>query len=150
VVAAHQLLARHPAIQFIGNVEGVDLPKGIADVVITDGFTGNVVLKMLEGISETVLEIGRYAYKESLTWRLGLLFLASGIRQLRAVTDWEQYGGAPILGFEGVCIKAHGRSRARAIGNAVRVAAKTVRSDLVNAIRIGVSSAGDHAAVRDP
>jgi glycerol-3-phosphate acyltransferase PlsX len=141
IVAAHQLLKVHPAIKFIGNVEGVDLPRGTADVVITDGFTGNVVLKMLEGISETVMEVARYAYRSNFFWRIGLMLLGSGIKQLRQLTDWQEYGGAPILGFDGVCIKAHGRSGRRAIANAIKVANKAVRTELVKAMKDGLAKA---------
>jgi glycerol-3-phosphate acyltransferase PlsX len=141
IVAAHRLLKLHPAMTFIGNVEGVDLPHGRADVIVTDGFTGNVVLKMLEGVSETVMNIGRYAYRSNLFWRAGLMFLGSGIRQLRQLTDWQEYGGAPILGFDRVCIKAHGRSRRRAIANAIRVANKAVRTELVAAMKEGLARA---------
>jgi glycerol-3-phosphate acyltransferase PlsX len=122
-------------LQFIGNVEGVDIPKGTADVVVTDGFVGNVCLKMLEGVHETVVELARYAYKESLRWRAGLAMLSSGIQRLKDVTDWEQYGGAPILGFDRLFIKAHGRSNARAIANAGKVAAKAVANELPHTIR---------------
>lgn len=135
VVEAHRRLAALPGLHFIGNVEGVDIPKGTADVVVCDGFVGNVCLKMLEGVSETVLELARYAYKERLLWRAGLAMLSGGIRRLKRVTDWQQYGGAPILGFERPFIKAHGRSRARAIKNAGKVAAKVVARDLAGAIR---------------
>ncbi len=141
IVAAHQLMKVHPAMKFIGNVEGVDLPRGTADVIVTDGFTGNVVLKMLEGVSETVMSIARYAYRSNLFWRVGLMFLGSGIRQLRQLTDWQEYGGAPILGFDGVCIKAHGRSGRRAIANAIRVANKAVRTGLVASMKEGLAKA---------
>ncbi|TFG84893.1 MAG: phosphate acyltransferase PlsX [Chromatiales bacterium] len=141
IVAAHQLLKLNRAITFIGNVEGVDLPHGRADVIVTDGFTGNVVLKMLEGVSETVMNIGRYAYRSSIFWRAGLMFLGSGIRQLRQLTDWQEYGGAPVLGFDHVCIKAHGRSGRRAIANAIRVANKAVRTEVVAAMREGLARA---------
>ena len=143
IVAAHHMLKAHPAINFIGNVEGVDLPRGSADVVITDGFTGNVVLKMLEGISETVRRLARYAAKESMVWKAGMMLLAGGIRELKQATDWQEYGGAPILGFDGICIKAHGRSNARAVHNAIRVAAKAVRTDLVNAMKEGLRRAAE-------
>lgn len=141
VVEAHRLLGDLPDIDFIGNIEGLDIPKGVADVVVTSGFVGNVVIKMLEGVSETVLELAQYAYKERLMWRLALTMLSGGIRQLKRLTDWEQYGGAPILGFEGVVIKAHGRSRARAIVNAGKVAAKTVRAGVTEAIAAGATAA---------
>jgi len=130
VVEAHAKLAALPGLRFVGNVEGVDIPKGTADVVVCDGFVGNVCLKMLEGVHETVVQLAQYAYKESLRWRAGLAMLSSAIDKLKDVTDWEQYGGAPILGFDRIFIKAHGRSRARAITNAGKVAAKAAASDL--------------------
>jgi len=138
VVRAHQLLARYPGILFIGNVEGVDIPKGTADVVVCDGFTGNVALKMLEGVSETVLSLARYAHKERLVWRAGLAMLAGGLKRLKALTDWQQYGGAPILGFDHLAIKAHGRSKALSIANAVKIAAL---GDLCRAIADGIGPA---------
>ncbi|MBX5482516.1 MAG: phosphate acyltransferase PlsX [Myxococcaceae bacterium] len=138
VVEAHSRLRMMKGIKFIGNVEGVDIPKGTADVIVCDGFVGNVCLKMLEGVAETVVELAQYAYKESLRWRAGLAMLSSGIEKLKSVTDWNQYGGAPVLGFDHVFIKAHGRSRARAIANAGKVAAKAVSSDLSRAILQGL------------
>ena len=95
-------------------------------------------LKMLEGVAETVVELARYAYKEKLRWRAGLAMLSSGIQKLKDVTDWEQYGGAPVLGFDRPFIKAHGRSGARAITNAGKVAAKAVTSGLGRAIEEGL------------
>ncbi len=125
-------------LRFHGNVEGNDIFKGVCDVVVCDGFVGNVCLKMLEGVSETVLSLARYAYKEKLLWRAGLAMLSGGIERLKQVTDWEQYGGAPILGFDKLFIKAHGRSRARAITNAGKVAAKAVSRGLTRAIQDGL------------
>lgn len=130
IIAAHELLLKIPDIDFIGNVEGVDIPRGSADVIVCDGFTGNVVLKMFEGVSETVMRLARYAYRNKLAWKLALALLSSGIKQLKSVTDWQQYGGAPILGFDRICIKAHGRSGPRAIKNAIKVAARCVEQDL--------------------
>jgi glycerol-3-phosphate acyltransferase PlsX len=138
VVEANQKLSRLAGLRFIGNIEGVDIPKGTADVVVCDGFVGNICLKMLEGVSETVLSIAGYAYKEKLLWRAGLAMLSGGIERLKQVTDWEQYGGAPILGFDKLFIKAHGRSRARAITNAGKVAAKAVGRGLTRAIQDGL------------
>jgi glycerol-3-phosphate acyltransferase PlsX len=134
VVEAHQKLTQLAGLRFIGNVEGIDIPKGTADVVVCDGFVGNVCLKMLEGVSETVIGLAKYAYKEKLLWRAGLAMLASGIERIKEVTDWEQYGGAPILGFDRIFIKAHGRSKALAISNAGKVAAKAASRDLSRAI----------------
>lgn len=139
VVQAHARLAALPGIKFLGNVEGVDIPKGTADVIVTDGFVGNVCLKMLEGVHETVVQLAQYAYKEKLRWRAGLAMLSSAIDKLKDVTDWEQYGGAPILGFDRVFIKAHGRSKARAITNAGKVAAKAVAAELARSIGEGLA-----------
>ncbi|MGQ0505109.1 MAG: phosphate acyltransferase, partial [Myxococcaceae bacterium] len=140
VVEAHALLQRHPGLRFIGNVEGVDIPKGTADVIVCDGFVGNVSLKMLEGVQETVLDLARYAYKSKLRWRAGLAMLSSAIHRLKAITDWEQYGGAPVLGFDRIFIKAHGRSKARAIANAGKVAAKAALNDLAQTIQQGLKA----------
>ena len=134
VVRANELLMSSTELNFIGNIEGVDIPRGVADVVVTSGFVGNVVLKMLEGVSETVVRLARYAHKEKLAWRLGLIALSSAIDQLKQVTDWQQYGGAPLLGFEHLFIKAHGRSNARAITNAIKVAQKALTGQLITNI----------------
>jgi glycerol-3-phosphate acyltransferase PlsX len=141
IVEAHERLQRTDGINFIGNIEGMDIPKGRADVIVTGGFTGNIVLKMLEGVASTVKSLGRYAFNQNLRNKMGLALLAPAVKQLRAVTDWEQYGGAPVLGFDHICIKAHGRSSERAISNALKVASKAVRTDLVTAIRDGVEQA---------
>jgi glycerol-3-phosphate acyltransferase PlsX len=138
VVEAHARLSAHPQLRFAGNVEGVDIPKGTADVVVCDGFVGNVALKMLEGMQETAVELAQYAQKERLLWRLGMLMLSSGFQRLKAVTDWQQYGGAPVLGFDRIFIKAHGRSRAHAIANAGKVAAKAVAAELGRSITEGL------------
>jgi len=127
---AYRVLEQRDDLRFIGNVEGLDIPRGTADVVICDGFTGNIVLKMLEGVSETVKGLAKYAYRDRMSWKLGLMLLSRGIKQLKEVTDWRQYGGAPILGFDQLCIKAHGRSNGRAISNAIKVARKAAEADL--------------------
>jgi glycerol-3-phosphate acyltransferase PlsX len=134
VVDAHKRLAADPSIHFIGNVEGVDLPKGVADVIVTEGYTGNVLLKTLEGISETALNVARYAYRSRIAWRVGLWMMRGGVMQLKQLTDWRQYGGAPILGFDHLFIKAHGRSNERAVANAIKVAAKAAGSGLCREI----------------
>lgn len=139
VVEAHAKLSAMEGIHFVGNVEGVEIPKGTVDVIVTDGFVGNVCLKMLEGVHETVMDLARYAYKEKLRWRAGLAMLSSGIQRIKDITDWEQYGGAPILGFDRIFIKAHGRSKARAITNAGKVAAKAVAHQLGTTIQEGLA-----------
>ncbi|MFT6142486.1 MAG: glycerol-3-phosphate acyltransferase PlsX [Myxococcota bacterium] len=142
IVEAHRRLLE-TSLNFAGNVEGLDIPKGTVDVVLCDGFLGNVVLKMLEGVSDVVTGLAKEASSRRLQWRLGLSMLGGGIKHLQRMTDWKSYGGAPLLGLDSVVIKAHGRSEARAIRNAIKVAAKASRGDLVGRIRDGVASAGE-------
>jgi glycerol-3-phosphate acyltransferase PlsX len=127
LVEAYHRLEAVPGLNFVGNIEGNDVAKGKADVIVCEGLVGNVVLKLIEGIAEVALDVASYASRENWRWRLGLSMLESGIRQLRDLTDYANYGGSPILGFENIFIKSHGRSNARAIANAVKVAAKAVR-----------------------
>jgi len=127
LVEAHRRLRLLPSVNFVGNVEGNDLVRGKADVIVCEGLLGNVALKLIEGVSEVLYSVTSSAAERRLAWRLGLRLLSRGIERLRVLTDYTQYGGSPILGFEHLFIKSHGRSTAHAIGNAVKVAAKTVR-----------------------
>lgn len=126
----YQLLRKAEELNFIGNIEGKDIPKGVADVVVTEGFIGNVVLKMLEGVADVVKQTGVYAFRKKLTWKLAMALLSPGIRKLKRRTDYTEYGGAPILGFKRLAIKAHGRSNAKAISNAIRVAADSSKQNI--------------------
>lgn len=139
IIEAHQRLLGGP-LQFAGNVEGLDIPRGTVDVIVCDGFLGNVVLKMLEGVSDVFRDVAKQASSNSFQYRLGLGLLSGGLKELRKMTDWKAYGGAPLLGFDHVVIKAHGRSEARAIRNAIKVAAKAVTGDLIGRIEEGVSA----------
>ena len=140
VVEAHALLSGMQAIEFIGNVEGLDILRGTADVVVMDGFVGNVVLKMIEGFGEVVADLASDAHARKFLWRLGLTMLSSGMKDIQSLLDWESYGGAPLLGFTHPVIKAHGRSGARAVGNACKVAAKVARSDMSSTVARAVRS----------
>jgi glycerol-3-phosphate acyltransferase PlsX len=140
IVEAHRRLA-HGNLTFAGNIEGLDIPRGTVDVVVCDGFLGNVVLKMLEGVSDVLGDMARRASRNP-EWKAGLDLLGGGLRELRRMTDWKSYGGAPLLGLDGVVIKAHGRSEQRAFRNAIKVAAKTVRGDLRGRTRAAVASLG--------
>lgn len=143
--SALERLDREGILSFHGNVEGLDIPRGTADVVVCDGFLGNVVLKMLEGVSDVVLDLAKKAYSRKILWRVGLMMLSGGIKELRGLTDWKQVGGAPLLGFDRIVIKAHGRSNAQAIRNAVHVAAKAAQRDLIGQIneRLAQHGAGN-------
>jgi glycerol-3-phosphate acyltransferase PlsX len=113
------------------------------DVVVTSGFVGNIVLKMIEGIGEVIADLASDAYARKFLWRLGLTMLSSGIREIESVMDWQSYGGAPILGFRHPVIKAHGRSRRQALANACKVASKAVRSDMVSVIESNLAGLVD-------
>jgi glycerol-3-phosphate acyltransferase PlsX len=141
LVEAHRRLRQLPSINFVGNVEGNELVRGKADVIVCEGLLGNVTLKLIEGISEVLYGITSSAAERRLAWRLGLRLLSRGIERLRALTDYTQYGGSPILGFEHLFIKCHGRSTAHAIGNAVKVAAKAVRDQVPGEIADAAASA---------
>lgn len=133
---AHARLLNGP-LNFAGNVEGLDIPRGSVDVVVCDGFLGNVVLKMLEGVGEVFKDVAKQASGHKLQWKMGLAMLGGGLRRIRRMTDWKAYGGAPLLGMDQVIIKAHGRSESRAIRNAIKVAAKASQGDLIGRIREG-------------
>lgn len=114
-------------VNFIGNVEGRDILTGAADVVVCDGFTGNVILKFAESVVGMVVGTLRSELEKSLRFRLGALLLRPVFRKLRNKLNYEEYGGAPLLGVDGVVVIGHGRSTAKAIMNAVRVAATSAR-----------------------
>lgn len=131
---AYRRLKAISAINFVGNIEGNDLAKGKADVIVCEGFMGNVVLKLLEGLAEVVADLAGTARRENWRWKLGFMMLADSVGRLRDLTDYAAYGGAPILGFEHLLIKSHGRSNARAVKNAIKVAAKAVRDGVTREI----------------
>jgi glycerol-3-phosphate acyltransferase PlsX len=140
LVEAHRRLRGLKSINFVGNVEGNELARARADVIVCEGLLGNVVLKLLEGLAELVDDLAGVARRENWRWKLGLMMLASGFGKLRDLTDYAAYGGAPILGFRNLLIKSHGRSNALAIHNAVKVAAKAVRDDVTGDIAAAIQA----------
>ena len=136
---AFRALEEEPGIEFIGNVEGVDLFNGHADVVVCDGFTGNVALKIGESVAETVMALIREEVTADLRSRAGALLLKPAFRRLHRRLDYSEIGGAPLLGVNGITIISHGRSSAKAIRNALRVAADCVRSRVLDNIREGIA-----------
>jgi glycerol-3-phosphate acyltransferase PlsX len=130
----YRILKNLPNLNFVGNIEGKDIPRGIVDVIVTEGFVGNIVIKTLEGAAKTIMHLGKIAYKSRLIWKFGLLLLSKGIKTIKEITDYSEYGGAPLLGFEKMIIVAHGRSNAKAISNAIKVAGKCVRDDVCGQI----------------
>src|SRR5438552_3313638 len=140
VQAAERLLRVQPGINFIGNVEGKDIFRGKADVVVTDGFSGNVLIKTAEGAAEFVFQSVRDAVQGDPLASLGGLLIRPKLRAVRRRADWREFGGAELLGVNGVAVIAHGRSDARAIYNAVRVARDAVDQKVVPTIAAAVPS----------
>jgi glycerol-3-phosphate acyltransferase PlsX len=129
---AHALLAEAEGLNFAGNTESRALLLGAADVVVCDGFTGNVVLKLLEGTITTLLDALREEITSSRRGRVGGLLIRPAARGMRHRLDPETYGGAYLLGLRGLAVIAHGNSSRRAIANAIRLAARGVEHDVVN------------------
>jgi phosphate acyltransferase len=131
---AFPLLEAAPGIDFRGNVEGKDVTRGVVDVVVTDGFTGNVALKVAEGVAALVTDALRAEVTASLPRKLAALALRPAFRALRAKLDYAETGGAPLLGVNGMVVIAHGRSNETAIANAVGVARRGAEADVVGTI----------------
>lgn len=129
---------------FIGNAEGCDIMNGTADVYVTDGFTGNVCLKTIEGVSKLLFgEIKKIMMSGTLS-KLGALTMKSGLKELKESTSADTYGGAPILGVKGACLVGHGSSNEVAIKNGILIAARTVRLDVSGIIERTVNQAEQH------
>jgi glycerol-3-phosphate acyltransferase PlsX len=120
---AFQLL-KHLPLNFVGNVEGRDIYGGQVDVIVADGFVGNVALKTSEGVANLVRAILKESLKETITRQVGYLLSRSAFADFKKRLDHTEYGGAPLLGVKGVCFITHGSSNANAIKNAIRVAAE--------------------------
>ncbi len=133
-LASAELMKTH-VTNFIGNVEGRDIPKGTADVVVCDGFVGNVVLKLAEGLAESLVALMKAEIKTRPLAMLGALFMRGAFGGLKKKIDYAEYGGAPLLGVNGVCIICHGKSNKKAIFNALRVAGQFVKSDVNHLIQ---------------
>jgi len=131
VVEAHRILSESPGIEFAGNVEGRDLPAGAVDVVVTDGFTGNVALKLMEGTAKTVAAAVGDAARSNPVAAVGGLLLKPSLGGLRRELHPDSTGGAILLGLRGIAIVGHGSSGADGIANAVRLAARCADVDAV-------------------
>ncbi len=132
------------SLRFIGNIEGKDLTRHAADVVVTDALAGNVVIKFFEGLSTFIFDLWRAEFRRSWRGRLAYLLMRPGIGRIRDVFDYERAGGSPLLGVKGTVIITHGRARRRMIGFACEVAARTARNRVPE--RIAEALAADAAA----
>ena len=138
VKEAFDLIKATPDLNFIGNIEGKDIPAGKADVVITDGFTGNVIIKLSEGVAALIIETLREEITSRTLAKLGALLARPALRSVGQKLDYAEYGGAVLLGLNHICIIGHGRSNARAVRSAIKVARDAVQADVVYRIRQGL------------
>lgn len=123
-------------VNFVGNIEGGEIHKNKTDVIVTDGFTGNVAVKLTEGVADFLFSELRSAFTSKLQYKLAALILKPGLLKLRDRMDPGTYGGVPLLGVNGVVMIAHGNSDARAIKNAIRFASSAASSGMLDSIRV--------------
>jgi glycerol-3-phosphate acyltransferase PlsX len=136
---AFKLLQEAP-IDFIGNLEGKELYAGTADVIVCDGFVGNVALKVSEGLAETIVQFLKSEIMASFQGRLGGLLLQPALKRFKTKIDYAEYGGAPLLGIDGISIVSHGRSTPKAIKNAIRVAKESYEKGVNRHIQEEIAS----------
>jgi glycerol-3-phosphate acyltransferase PlsX len=145
---AHRLL-KGSALDFIGNIEGREIYSGKADVIVCDGFTGNVVLKTSEGLVDVVETLLGEELQGTFSSQVGYLLSRRAFRRFSRRVDYSEYGGAPLLGVSGVTIVGHGRSSAKAVRNAVAAAARFAATDLLQCLEREVASAAASAGTRE-
>ncbi len=127
-------LLKESDMNFVGNIDGKDIFTGNADVIVCDGFTGNVVLKTSEGLADVIIKMLKREIIDLTTGRIGYLLMKPALRNFKKKTDYDEYGGAPLLGINGTCIISHGRSTAKAIKNALMVAADFSKNNVYKII----------------
>lgn len=142
---AHALL-KDSGVNFAGNVEARELNAGAVDVAVCDGFTGNVVLKLTEGVAGMMNQKLKDVFLSGAAGKLAYLLVKPGLKAFKADLDYTEYGGAPILGVSAPVIKAHGSSNAKAFKNAIRQAKACVENDMVGAMRAAMAAAKEKAA----
>lgn len=133
-------LLKNSNLNFIGNVEARDIPKGVCDAVITDGFTGNVALKLYEGVSSTIFSMLKSALYKNLKNKLAALVIKKDLYEIKKKADYSEIGGAPLLGVNKPVIKAHGSSDAKAIKNAILLAKAFAENNVIEKISAGLQS----------
>lgn len=132
-------LLKNSNLNFIGNVEGKDIPEGKADVVVCDGFVGNTILKFGEGVGSAIFTLLKDEIKKDFFAKFGALFLRKNFLQLKRKIDHNEYGGAPLLGVEKLVIITHGRAKSRTIKNAIRLAKKLQDMELIKKLCLKLS-----------
>ena len=144
-VGSHELLTRERALKFVGNVEGRDILEGTCDVVVCDGFIGNVVLKFAESVKVFLESRVNKQISSNPFSKAGAILMGPFLRRMRRVFDYSEYGGAPLLGINGNCVISHGKSSAKAINNAIKIAVDMVGSDAKGHIERRI--AGSHQII---
>jgi len=138
---AHQLLKSSP-LTFIGNIEARDVYSGAADVIVCDGFTGNVALKISEGLVDVVGDLLSEELSSTFTMRVGSLLTRRALRHFRRRVDYSEYGGAPLLGVAGIAVVGHGRSSPKAVRNAVVMAYRFAANHFIERVDRDIAAAG--------
>jgi glycerol-3-phosphate acyltransferase PlsX len=146
VKASYELLEQAPVINFVGNVEGRDVFDGAADVVVCDGFVGNVILKFSESIFSFLSHMVRDEIRKGVVAKAGALLMRSAFTNVRAQLDYAEYGGAPLLGVKGATIISHGKSSDRAIKNAILAATRAVTEQINRHIEESLKQSEEHVA----
>lgn len=123
-------LLTNSSLNFVGNVEGRDIMEHVCDVVVCDGFSGNILIKTMEGMAKTLMGVLKEEFTRSLTSQLGAMMLRSGFKRVKTQMDYTEHGGALLMGVQGTCIKAHGSSNARAIQRTIEQACKFIAQDV--------------------
>lgn len=126
-------------INFVGNIESREMPKGVCDAVITDGFTGNIALKLIEGTVSTLFGLIKQVFYKNLKNKLAALTVKGDLGSLKSMMDSSEVGGAPLMGVRGTVIKAHGNSDAKAVKNAIGQAVKFTETGVVDKISASLS-----------
>ncbi len=147
-IDAYRKLTEEPGLRFAGNVEGKELPFGPCDVLVTDGFTGNVTLKLIEGMSKFMFGLLKDMYTKNAVTKLSFLATKNELKQIKREFDASEYGGAPLLGLQKPVIKAHGSSDARALRNAIRQAEIFVSTGMTAQIAERMAEYGERKTVR--
>jgi phosphate acyltransferase len=140
ICEAHRAL-KGSSLEFIGNVEARDLYSGVADVIVCDGFTGNVALKVSEGLVDSVARLLNEELSSTFSGRVGSLLSRRAFRRFRRRVDYSEYGGAPLLGVSGICIVGHGRSSAKAVRNAVAMAFRFASAGFIQRVEREIATA---------
>jgi len=138
LVQAAYPLFKNSTLHFIGNIEGRDIPYGVADVIVCDAFVGNIVLKTIEGMASSLFELIKEKITANTVRKVGALLIKPGLKEIAHTLDYAEYGGAPLLGVNGTSVICHGSSKEKAIFNAIRVAKECVDEKIIDKIANGI------------